>query len=185
MNELQRQSVAEANAAHARFLEHTSLAADQIIAMANAGREVGIRILTVRDNDRHWEQLTLGGIGHSDDGGEQSALSLSFTTQHAKVFLRMADRLPEPATTVADALCVMKDAMMIQGTLPFPDGHGHQQLHDHDPTGFMTLQIMKMQATWNKSIRDDARDWDQQRKYNLAKQIEPVVAMYNWLMGLS
>ncbi len=178
MNEnLNRQLIEEANAAHERFLGSASTAADRLIEMVNAGREVGIRILSIRDNNRNWEQLTLGML---HDPGQQS---LTFDKQHAKAFLRMADRMPEPATTMADAVVAIKDAFMLQGTLPFPDGHGQQQLHEHDPAGYITLCVMKIQATFNKELRDTIPTMDPVRRRNLAEQIKPAWAIYNALVA--
>lgn len=175
MNDIQRHYVEQANASHAAFLAQATTAERELIEMVNRGREVGIRLQSVRDANRHWEQLTLGMRVIPD------TLTLNFTEQHGKGFLRMAERLKQPATTMAEAVSAIKDAFMLQGTLPFPDGHGEQHLHQRDPATIITRWVMDIQATFNRDLRDQIPTMSADRKRSLAKQIEPIVRIHELL----
>ena len=176
MKEIDQSLIEQANADYEAFQKLGNVTAETVIAFVNKGREVGIRLQSLRAQTKHWEQLTLGN-GDSTDG----TLRLEFTEQYGKGFIRLAERLTKPATTMVEAVSSMKDVMMLQGVLPFPQTHGDQTLHTKDPFSLITRHVMEIQATWNKELKDRVSQMSDEEKKTKRDQIEPIVKIYELL----
>lgn len=164
-------------AANADFAEFQRLGAEmgaKIIEGVNKGRDIGIRLQSLRAQNKHWEQLTLGM-------GEPTGPTLSFSEQYGKGFLRLAERHAEPVTTVVEAMGALKDIAMLQGVLPFPQPHGEQQLQSRDPFSDIVKHVMEIQQAWNKNMREEILSLPPEKKRFCRAQLEPIVRIYELL----
>jgi hypothetical protein len=178
MNAITPSIVTQIATAYKRFELAGTATAESIVEYVNAGREVGIYLATLKSHEPHYQQLMLLPESDSDH------LDLPFDVLRAKMFERLPKRLEAPATSITDALSSVKDALMIQNVLPFPEergGHGAQQLHEHDPVSAIIRHVMEAQAIYNKDVRDQMSEWTDERKQHLRDQLKPIVDIYDAL----
>lgn len=175
LSSLQTAIVSKINEAYRDFVELGERATECVVAFTNKAREIGLELRTLRANTPHreWKQLAFDMAG-----GEPR---LGFKVRDGKVFMRLADRFPDPATDMVEAVSGLKDVLMLQGALPFPDGHGEQRLHDRDPIALIVRQVMEIQAIWNKDLKHQVHKLSAERKKFFRDQLAPIVRIYQLL----
>jgi hypothetical protein len=180
MKPLDNALVAQANVAYAEFRNIGHDCEDNLIRWVNKGREVGLSLQMLRDQNRHWEQLALPipGAQASDVNDEPR---LQFSEPHARLFMRLSEK--DEAKTAVDAISALKECAILQGTLELPCGHGKQQHHEKNPLSFIVTRTMEIQATWNRDLREDVSGWDLMKLQHFDDQLEPVVKIANEVKG--
>ncbi len=164
------------NRGYSDFVAAGDEASLKLIKVVNLGREIGVYLKSLKAKHHDWEQLALPDLITKPTPGK-----LGFTVSHAKNFMRLAERLKQPAETAADAISSLKEVMQLQGELEFPSGHGRQRLHDTDHVSELVKILMNAQAIFNKSLRAEIPSWTSQRRDDLRSQLEPIVEIYNLL----
>jgi hypothetical protein len=175
LSSLQTEILSKINEAYREFVELGDRATECVVAFTNKGREIGLELHTLRANTgRHvFEQLAFD----MGDGEPR----LPFKAEEVKLFSRLADRLPEPAGDMISAVSSLKDVLMLQGALPFPEGHGAQRLHDRDPIALIVHNVMEIQAVWNKELKHQVWKLSAERNQFLRDQLAPIVRIYELL----
>jgi hypothetical protein len=106
-------------------------------------------------------------LGHA--GWRELQLNLDFGKQRDRViqtYLTFARKNPDEITDLASGMASLSDCMMVTGLLPFPDGHGPQQLHAPNVFSWAAKQAMSFRAELKKKLAQtplesftrDARD---------------------------
>ncbi|MBA2434876.1 MAG: hypothetical protein H0W34_00945 [Pyrinomonadaceae bacterium] len=168
--------VEHVNRSYADFVAAGDAASAKLLAVVNKGREIGVYLKSLKAKHRAWEQLALPNLTTKPTPGK-----LAFPVSYAKSFIRLAERLKQPAETAADAISSLKEVMILQGELDLPQGHGRQRIHDTDHVSELVKILMNAQQTFNKYLRGEIPGWSKQRRDDLRAQLEPIVAIYNLL----
>lgn len=131
----------------------------QTIAGFNALRECGILL------GRGWKEIQ----GKLDLPEQSIQMCLTFARKH-----------PEPVTDSSSAIRLLPEIRMTTGYLPFPDGHGPQQLHSPSFFSVIAKQMVAFRSEWRKQLsRSPLEQWEYPALEQFVYQLEPAVEELN------
>jgi hypothetical protein len=99
-----------------------------------------------------------------------------------KNYLKFARSNPEPVTELAQAIAAIEAALTLTGTLPFPAGHGFQNIHSPNFFSVATMLIQRLAADWAKFQRaSPLSEWRTEQIENFQATLTPILRIFKTL----
>lgn len=133
--------------AHARVLRSSERTRQSLIEYVNAARETGLLLNKRKDETPHGQWLALFADAPA---GANSNPAWNFTNETARIYMRLADRLPEAVTELPEAIGSLKDLLIANNIIAAPDGHGSQRSHALTFGSLLTHDLGGLQSRWRK-----------------------------------
>lgn len=173
--------IEEINKRHAIALRMGSQMRDVVLGGVNAVREAGVYLLELKEQTRRgeWQPLFSGTKGKKG----VTSYAFPFSVETAQIYMRLANKHPDPILTLPDAVTCIKDFMVSSGVLALPDGHGDQTKH-HPPSPITLIGgfIAKLQGAVTRWTSEaPIQSWTPDQKARVRGQLEPVVRLYQEL----
>lgn len=172
MEALQKTVTDEIIEQYREFKRNGSTLEESFVAHANKARNIGLLIGSWSGQEQISFEFYLD---HAKDLRE----SIPFET--LKMFVTIARRLPEPATTIADVRSMWQLDFIACGLLALPE-RGAEHASQTTPYCALLNRIGGVRAEINKWINErPLAQWDEDTRQNVRAQLKPLIEFYESL----
>ena len=150
--------------AHEKALAADKRVRESILSKIELTRQCGLQIAAAKGDLRE---------------REFAAVTDFLSSNSIKSYLKFARANAEPITELSQALAAVAAALTLTGALPFPDGHGPQNLHEPNFFSKAVDLIQKLLGLYRHYLqRFPLKDWRPQHVESLAASLRPVAEAY-------
>lgn len=173
--EAKDEAVREINAAFARMEERNKAGTQLLVDQVNEARAIGLHLIGLKKASKR----DFGTLFTSDSGRANQNPVFGFTAEYGRVFMRLAEKLPDPIISLPEHAKSLKDVLVLMEALPASARGDQSARGTMNWLSTLQRQGMTMLAIVGKEEEKlDLREWPRTQVQALVDQLKPFNEKY-------